>query len=183
MNITKSKTKKLSINNICLMAIFVALISVFAQINIPTPYGVHFTMQTFGIVLSGTILGKKLGPITVIIYILLGIIGIPVFAGFNSGIGAIMGKSAGFIISFPIMSYLSGLGYSSNKRSIYYICLALATMTNYIFGLTLFVIITRLDIFTSLMMLIVPFVIPDILKLIFCVVTTGRIHSKYKTIK
>ena len=77
-------------------AMFAVLIAVCSWISIPAT--VPFTLQTFGIFVTVGILGGKRGSVSVLIYLLLGAVGIPVFAGFKGGIGALLGTTGGYII-------------------------------------------------------------------------------------
>ncbi|MCL1859419.1 MAG: biotin transporter BioY [Oscillospiraceae bacterium] len=102
---------KLAINirNICFISIFTAITAVCAQISIPNPTGVPFTLQTFAIPLAGIILGAKSGTLSASVYIFLGISGVPVFTGFSGGIAVLFGKTGGYIISFPVMALCAGI--------------------------------------------------------------------------
>jgi len=106
------------IRNICFIAIFTAMIAVCAQITIPMPMGVPFTLQNFAVLLAGIVLGAKKSTLSAIIYIMLGIIGVPVFAGFKGGFVVILGPTGGFIVSFPLMALCAGIfsDISSNKK-------------------------------------------------------------------
>lgn len=106
--------KKLSTKQMIYIALFVALISVMAQISVPGPGGIPFTLQPWGINLAGLILGPYLGALATIIYVILGAVGAPVFAGGNSGFGILVGPSGGFLWTFPIMAYFSGLFAQKN---------------------------------------------------------------------
>lgn len=86
------------------VALFAALISVCTLITIPTPV-VPFTLQTFAISLTSFILPRKHAVAAVVLYILLGLIGLPVFAGGASGLGVILKPTFGFIIGFIPMSF------------------------------------------------------------------------------
>ena len=83
------------------MAIGAVLIAVCSWISIPA--SVPFTLQTFAVFFVLSILGGKRGTVSVLLYILLGAIGIPVFAGFSGGIGVIMGSTGGYIVGFILM--------------------------------------------------------------------------------
>ena len=98
----KLKTKELVI-----CSIFASLTAILTQISIPLP-AVPLTMQVFAVALCGLVLGKRLGFISQIIYVLLGTIGLPVFAQFSGGIGIILGPTGGFILSFPIIAFIVG---------------------------------------------------------------------------
>ncbi len=77
------------IRDICYIALFTALIAVLAQISIPLPGGVPLTLQTFAVPLAGLVLGSKRGTIATAVYVLLGAVGVPVFAGFSVGRGSL----------------------------------------------------------------------------------------------
>ena len=100
---------KMKIRDICFISVFTAVTAVCAQISIPMPAGAPFTLQTFAVPLAGIILGTKKGTLSVVLYVLLGIAGVPVFSGFTGGIAVIFGKTGGYIISFPLMALCAGI--------------------------------------------------------------------------
>lgn len=91
MQSTKSKTQ-----DIVFIALFAVMIAVCSWILIPTT--IPFTMQTFAVYLTLNFLGGKKGTVSVCIYLLLGLIGLPVYANFTSGIGMLMGTTGGYMI-------------------------------------------------------------------------------------
>lgn len=100
---------KKSISQTIITSIFFALIiAAFAQLVIPLPL-VPITGQTLAIGLAATILGSKKGMLTVILYIMLGAVGLPVFSQLNSGLDAIVGVTGGFLIGFIPAAFLIGL--------------------------------------------------------------------------
>ena len=78
--------------------IFAVLLAICSWISIPTV--VPFTLQTFGIFLTLLLLGGKSGSITILIYLLLGAIGIPVFSNFGAGLGYLLGNTGGYALGF-----------------------------------------------------------------------------------
>ena len=105
-----NQNSKFSVRDICYAGLFAAVIAVMAQISIPMPLGVPMTMQTFAITLAAVVLGSKLSAIATLVYLLLGAVGVPVLANFSGGIDKFVGPTGGFLISFPIMAYIIGLG-------------------------------------------------------------------------
>ena len=97
---------KLSVRTICMVAMFTAVISVLSIMQIPTPWGVPFTLQTFAMALCGYVLGWKYGTLSTILYILIGAIGVPVFAGMSAGVGILTGATGGYLFGFIIMTAL-----------------------------------------------------------------------------
>ena len=107
--VSASKSK-FSVRDICYAGLFAAVIAVMAQISIPMPLGVPMTMQTFAITLAAVVLGSKLSAIATLVYLALGAVGVPVLANFSGGFDKFVGPTGGFLISFPLMAYIIGLG-------------------------------------------------------------------------
>ena len=102
---------KLTTREITFTGLFAALIAVgaFIKIDIPLPlYTMHFTFQWLFVLLAGFILGKKLGALSVITYIIVGLAGVPVFAA-GGGIGYVLRPGFGFLLGFILAAYLIGL--------------------------------------------------------------------------
>lgn len=98
-----------STQNLVLAGMFAAVLAVISQISIPMPSGVPITIQVFGIALVGTILGWKLGLFSTIVYILIGAVGVPVFANFRGGLEVLTGMTGGYILAWPVMAVLCGI--------------------------------------------------------------------------
>ncbi len=98
--------KKLSIRDMTIVAVFTALIAIGAFIRIPIPY-VPFTLQLLFTMLAGLLLGAKLGMVSVLTYIILGLVGVPIFTE-GGGPSYVLKPSFGYIIGFAIGSYLTG---------------------------------------------------------------------------
>lgn len=109
---------KLSVRTICMVAMFTAIISVLSIMQIPTPWGVPFTLQTFAMALCGYVLGWKYGTLSTVLYILIGAIGVPVFAGMLAGVGVLTGVTGGYLFGFIIMTFLCGIGRVYMKKGI-----------------------------------------------------------------
>lgn len=92
------------------IALFTAILAILSQISFMLPGGIPITLQTFGIVLIGAILGRKSGLLSVLLYLLMGVVGIPVFANFGGGLDTLVGPTGGYLIGFLPMVYLTGLG-------------------------------------------------------------------------
>lgn len=99
-----------------MVAVFAAVMAVLSQISIPLPTGVPVTLQTFAVALCGYVLGVSMGGMALAVYLALGAVGLPVFAGFGGGIGAFLGVTGGFLWGFFLMSLLCGLGAQMGKK-------------------------------------------------------------------
>ncbi|CAK7077247.1 biotin transporter BioY [Tissierella sp.] len=128
---------KLSTRQMTLVAMFTGLTTVGAFISIPLGE-VPITLQTLFVILSGLILGPKLGALSQIVYIFLGLVGVPIFAEFTGGVQAIMKPSFGFIIGFIFAAYIVGkIAHSGEKVSSKNIWIAslVGIIVIYLFGL------------------------------------------------
>ncbi|MGL4990562.1 MAG: biotin transporter BioY [Sarcina sp.] len=169
--------------DLVLCAIFAAIIAILAQISIPLPGGVPLTMQTLGIGLAAIILKSKRAFFAVLIYVLMGAIGIPVFANFTGGIGIILGPTGGFIIAFPIMAFIIGLfSERTNKRYLEFIGFSIGTIFTYIIGTVQFSLVTGDSLYKGLLLCVVPFVITDLVKGVM-VSILGETLKEHKGIK
>lgn len=95
---------------VALAGVFAALIAVCSMLP-PIPvggFGVPITLQTFAVMLTGLVLGARLGFLAVLLYVVVGLAGLPVFSGFNAGLGVLAGPSAGYLLAFPLAAALAG---------------------------------------------------------------------------
>lgn len=96
-------------SDVALVATFAAFIAVCAIIpGIPTGTGVPVTLQTFGVVLAGLVLGWRRGALAVLLYLAVGLAGVPVFSGGTGGLAVLGGPSAGYLLAFPFAAALAG---------------------------------------------------------------------------
>src|SRR3954464_4065725 len=102
--------RRFTTTDLALVAVFAALIAA-ASYAAAIPVGgagVPITLQTLAIILAGLVLGPVRGFLAVSLYLLLGAIGLPVFAEHSSGLGVLSGPSAGYLYAFPIAAALAG---------------------------------------------------------------------------
>lgn len=186
------------LTDMILIGLFAALIAVCAQIQIPA--AVPFTLQTFSIFLAVGLLGGKRGTVSVVIYIMLGMVGLPVFAGFKGGIAALLGTTGGYIIGFifsallmwvlekPVSSLFGKETGADSKKNIFRkmaglaISMILGLIVCYIFGTAWFVIVYTntkepIGIMTALGWCVFPFIIPDLIKIALALVLTLRLRK------
>lgn len=96
--------------DIALIGVFAALMAVLNFIPpIPMNFGVPITLGTLGVGLAGLILGPWRGAAAMALYVLLGLLGLPIFAGFTGGLGVMAGPTAGYILSWPVAGFFTGL--------------------------------------------------------------------------
>lgn len=101
--------RRFNTRDLAIAGMFAAVLAVISQISIPMPTGVPITIQIFGVALVGVILGWRLGVLATVVYIVLGAVGLPIFANFRGGINMIFGLTGGYIWAWPVMIFFCGL--------------------------------------------------------------------------
>ncbi len=186
---SNSKTKKLfNVREITFIAMFTALIAVCSWISVPMPAPlVPFTMQTFAICHTISLLGLKNGTASVVLYILLGALGAPVFAGFKSGGTALLGSTGGYIIGFVLTAVITGAILRQFGRSIPVMAIAmvLGIAVCYTFGTVWFMVVYAnangpIGLVSALSMCVFPFIIPDLVKIALAIFISRRIGKYVK---
>ena len=164
------------------ISMFTVLIAICSWISIPAAG--PFTLQTLGVFLAVGILGGKRGTIAVLVYILLGAIGIPVFAGFSGGIGVLTGTTGGYIVGFLASALVMwGMERVFGKgKIVQIISMFLGLLACYAVGTLWFMTVYthqtgEIGILAVLGWCVFPFIIPDILKIALAVVLTRRLKG------
>ena len=169
----------LKTQNIVICGLFAAITAVLAQISIPLPFTtVPLTMQIFAVALAGLLLGSKRGFVAILIYVLLGAIGLPVFAQMSGGLGVLLGPTGGFLLGCPFMAFV--IGYVSERTSSkLYILLSMVLGLGVVYttGTIMYSVVTNSTIGQSIMYCVVPFVVVDLIKL-FLATSVGVLVSK-----
>ena len=155
-----------------LSSLFAALLAVCAWVCIPLGDTV-LTLQTFGIFLCLLLLGGKWGSLTVGIYLLLGAVGLPVFSGFRGGIGALAGVTGGFLWGFLLM----GLVYWGLEKLGKLPALLAGLLVCYGCGCGWFYLYSGGGLGLILLRCVVPFLVPDAVKLWLAFTLAGRLKK------
>ncbi len=176
------KKNKISLKGMIYACMFGAFTAVGAYIIIPLS-PVPITLQTLFLFLASALLGAKLGALSQVVYILLGIIGLPVFAGGKAGIGVLFGPTGGYLIGFIVGAYVIGKLTRAKKRSglIWIIfSMAVGLIVVYLLGVIQLSFIAKFSINKSISVGVLPFLIGDALKLILAALITLKIRDKVR---
>ncbi|MBO4652247.1 MAG: biotin transporter BioY [Lachnospiraceae bacterium] len=167
------------------IAIGAALITVGAWITIPTT--VPFTLQTFAVFAVLLLLGGLRGTMSVLVYIMLGAVGVPVFSGFNSGFGVLLGSTGGYIIGFIFMGllYMLFTKLLGEKQSVKIAALLVGLTVCYAFGTAWFMYVYigskgPVGVMTVLGWCVFPFIVPDLVKMAVAVLVARRVKPFIK---
>lgn len=152
------------------IAVFAVLMAICSWISIPT--AVPFTLQVFAVFLALVVLGGKRGTMAILVYILLGMVGVPVFAGFSGGIHVILGTTGGYIVGLLVAGLFYGLSETlfGNKKWQQLVYMLVGLVICYAFGTAWFIIVygrsaEPVGVMTALGWCVFPFIIPDLIKI------------------
>lgn len=173
--------------NIAFIALFSAILCVLAPISIPM-VPVPITLATLAVYIIGALLDYKRAPICVIIYILIGMMGLPVFSNYTGGIAKLIGPTGGFIFGYVIGVFIQALLTTWKKETVwmYPVAMVIATIFIYGFGLIWFLISMGSD-YTfqkALMACVVPFLPGDAIKITVATLVSFKLRKPLdKTLK
>lgn len=185
MNNTKEMKKNLRTIDIVYIALGAVLITICSWLSIPTT--VPFTMQTFAVFFVLSALGGKRGTVAIIVYVLLGAIGVPVFAQFTSGIGILLGNTGGYIVGFIFMGLIYRLivHFMGKKMWVEILAMVIGLAVCYSFGTVWFMIVYAqtngaVGLAMVLAWCVIPFIIPDLMKLGLALTLARRLSPVLK---
>jgi biotin transport system substrate-specific component len=159
-------------------SLFAALTAAGAWIAIPLPY-VPVTLQTLFTMLSGALLGPYFGALAMIVYVLLGLIGLPVYAQGQSGLGTLVGPAGGYLIGFVVGAVVIGLlARMKKKPGFLWLCMAMAVgeLVVYVFGIAQLSFVAGMSLDKAILVGALPFVPGDILKIAVAALIARKIE-------
>lgn len=177
----QKKSSKNAVKDLVFTAMFAALIAVCSILSIPIGE-VPITLQTFAVCLAAAMLGWKRGTLSVLIYVLLGAVGVPVFAGMTGGVGILAGPTGGYIIGFIPAAIIIGFAADKWERKALplIVAMVLGVLVCYLIGTIWFMVVTGMGIGESLMLCVVPFLIPDGVKIALAMILSNRLSKVVK---
>lgn len=178
-------TKRLSsgkTRDMVYISLFAVIIAICSWISIPA--AVPFTLQTMAVFLAVGLLGGKRGTLAVLIYILLGAIGLPVFAGFSGGVGVLFGSTGGYIAGFLFSALIMWAmeKINGNRKVILVISMIIGLLICYAIGTFWFMAVYTkttgaVTLMTVLGWCVFPFIIPDAIKIAVAYILTLRLKK------
>jgi biotin transport system substrate-specific component len=160
--------------------IMTALMAVMSNIAIPFS-GIVLSLGTLGIFLTGMMLTPRYALLSTFAYLLLGIVGAPVFAGFSSGIGTFLGPTGGFLVAYPIMAFVVSICFTGEKN--YFrraIGIIAALVVCYALGGGWYAYYSGVGFVKSLTIVALPFLPFDIGKAVLAVIISGSVKKLVK---
>lgn len=169
------------VRNMVYIALGAVLMAVCSWITIPS--AIPVTLQTMGVFLVCGLLGGRRGTISVLVYLLLGLVGIPVFAGFTAGPGRLFGITGGYLIGFLFSALVMWLLEKLMGRGMWQLALAMVAglFVCYAFGSAWFYVLSLKSggksMLAVLQMCVFPFIIPDSIKIAGALVIIGILRK------
>jgi biotin transport system substrate-specific component len=162
------KDKKITTKELTLIGLMAGVTCILGPLSIPLPFSaVPISFTNLAIYFTIFLLGWKKGTISYLIYLLLGLVGLPVFSGFSGGPGKLFGPTGGYLIGFIFMAIISGIFIEKfrGKRYMYAIGMALGLMVTYLLGTAWLAAQAELAFYQALLLGVIPFIPGDILKI------------------
>lgn len=172
------ETKKMKTLDMVYIALFACLMAICSWISVPGE--VPFTLQTMGVFLAIGLLGGKRGTLAVLVYILMGAVGLPVFSGFSGGIGKLVGVTGGYIVGFLasalVMWAMEAL--LGRKKWVLALSMVVGLLICYAFGTAWFMVLYTsskgaITLGAVLGMCVIPYIIPDAIKIAVALLLTN----------
>lgn len=173
-----------SVKSMVFTALFAALICVAAPFTVPLPGLVPISLATFAIYLTGGMLGGKRAAAAVLVYILLGTAGLPVFSEFSGGFAKLFGITGGYIIGYIPLALLTGIFSDMNSKAKWTVPagMVLGTFVMYAFGTAWYMIMTGSGLAAALLGCVVPFLIGDGIKIALAALVSVSLRSRLANI-
>jgi len=177
VEVQKSRTKDMIGIGMC-----AAIMAVCSWFYIPM--AVPFTLQTLAVFITVGLLGGKKGALSVLVYIMLGAIGLPVFHGFTGGVGILLGTTGGYIIGFVFLALVYWLitAWLGQKTWVIVLGMTVGIAVCYMFGTAWFMYVYAqntgaIGLMTALSWCVIPFIIPDLVKIAVAVIIVKRVSQ------
>ena len=185
---TSSAPSRLRTLDMAYIALFAVLMAVCAWITVPLPKPlVQFTLQTFAMFMALPTLGGRRGLYAMVVYLLLGAVGVPVFSGFRGGLGVLLDTTGGYILGFVAAALVYWLLTAKLGDSLPVMVAAcvLGLAVCYAFGTAWFLVVYArvngpIGVTTALGWCVFPYIIPDLLKLALAIILSRRVKKFLK---
>lgn len=159
----------MKVKQMALLGLMTAILCMIAPFSVPIPGNlVPISMGTFGVYLISSLIGRKKGVLCVFLYLMLGMVGIPVFAGWSGGFHKLAGPTGGYLIGYLFIAFFTGLAAErfQKKISLYSLGMVIGTIICYAFGTIWLSIQNATGIFETFSVAVLPFLPGDLIKII-----------------
>lgn len=174
---------KTSVKSLVMCALCTAVICILAPISVPIG-PVPISLCTFAVMLSGILLGGKWGAVSALVYVLLGAVGVPVFAGYSAGAANVVGPTGGYIVGYIPLAFLCGFIYDRTGRNkkgaakivSMVIAMIIGTVVLYALGTAWFCVQAGYTVGAAMAVCVIPFLPGDALKMVVVAIVAPQIE-------
>ena len=166
------KNQKITTYQMAVTAVMAAVLCVLGPLTVPIG-AIPISLANFVICLTAWLLGPKFGTLSVVIYLAIGLIGVPVFSGYGAGLAKVAGPTGGYLVGYLLLAFIGGLFIekSNGQPVISAVGLVLGDAACYVLGTAWFVFQMQCDLGHALAVCVYPFIVLDLAKIVVsCVV-------------
>ena len=185
--------KPLDVKALAIAALFAAITAILAQIAIPLPFTpIPISFGLVAVHMTGVLLRPRYAVAAQLCYLLMGLIGLPVFAGFHGGLGALLGPTGGYLMAYPFMAgllsvALNGRGKRNDNhqkprlmgKAVVFMCFAQIIL--YLLGSAWWSFTTGSSLASAVALTVYPFIPLDSLKIVFCAIAAIPMRSRLRS--
>lgn len=179
------KSKSMTTYQLALTAVMTAIICILGPMTLMIPVSpVPISLANLAICLSIVILGMKLGTLSCILYLLIGLIGLPVFSGFSGGIGKLAGPTGGYLVGYLFLALIGGFfverfsGRNVKQRALQGVGLLLGTVVLYAFGTVWLAYMAGMNFTEALAAGVLPFIPGDLVKIFITLLVGSEVRAR-----
>lgn len=177
-----AKTKKITTYQLAVTGLMTALTCILGPMSLALPFTpVPISLTNFVVFLSVWLLGWRLGTVSYLIYLLLGLAGLPVFSGFTGGAGKLLGPTGGYLIGFIFLAILMGIVFErSENRLVRLAGMVLGMIVAYLFGTAWLAYQSSMSLLAALVSAVYPFIPGDLVKMLIVLLIGPAIQTRLK---
>ncbi len=176
------EAKKITTYQLAVTGLMTALTCILGPMSLALPFTpVPISLTNFVVFLSVWLLGWRLGTVSYLIYLLLGLAGLPVFSGFTGGAGKLLGPTGGYLIGFIFLAVLMGIVFDkSESRLVRLAGMILGMIVAYLFGTAWLAYQSKIGLFAALGSAVIPFIPGDLVKMAIVLLIGPAIEVRLK---
>ncbi len=166
---------------IALVGLMTAVICVLGPVSFPLPISpVPISLGVLGVLLSSYLLGMKWGTVSCLVYLLIGLVGLPVFTGFSGGVGKVLGPTGGYLIGYIFLSLIAGFFTSKwlTKWPMHLVGMVAGTAVMYLFGTLWLGYLMNCSFIKALWLGVIPYIPADLVKIAITLGLGGLVRRR-----
>lgn len=180
--VAKSGRSGWSAKQIAMIGLMAGVLCVLAPWSVPLPGLVPVSLGSLGVIFSVYILGMKRGTLSVLIYLLLGFAGLPVFTGFAGGPAKVLGPTGGYLAGYLFLALICGFFVDRwpLRPAMHFAGMVLGTAVLYLFGTVWYAYLSGLTLAAAMTAAVLPFLPGDLLKIAVVLIVGGQIRTRIR---